>query len=228
VHLLIFDIDGTLTSFAGITGKAFNDTFEELYHQPGPWGRVPPHGRTDRVILRECFAAVGVDGDLDENFRAFIAPYLRNLQEALRTATGAHLMLGVRELMERLNGNPSAHLALGTGNIERAARMKLEHLGLNDFFPVGGFGDNAEHRVTVIEEAIRNAERHYECPFVAETTWVIGDTTYDIEAGKVLRLRTLGVATGGLHSIEDLAKAQPNLLLESLADTDFVVRSIGL
>ncbi len=227
-HLFIFDIDGTIASFGGITGRAFNRTFEQLYDRPGPWGKVLPHGRTDRVILRECFAVASVDGDFDAHFRMFIETYLRNLSESLQTASGARVLPGIRELFERLDSNPSAFLALGTGNVERAARVKLEHLGLNPFFPVGGFGDNADERKEAIADAVRNATLHYQRSFAPERSWVIGDTPYDIEAGQALGLRTLAVATGGLHTMDDLQRATPDVLLENLAETERVVRVTGL
>jgi phosphoglycolate phosphatase-like HAD superfamily hydrolase len=226
-HLFIFDIDGTLATFAGITGRAFNRTFQELHGQPGPWGKVLPHGRTDRMILRECFAVAGVDGDFDANFKTFIARYLRNLEEAFQTASGPRVMPGVCELLERLDADSSAFLALGTGNVERAAHIKLEHLNLNTFFPIGGFGDHADERKQVIADAIQNAATHYECDFAPQRSWVIGDTPYDIEAGQALGLRTLAVATGGLHTLEDLRPFTPDVLLESLADTEGVIKMIG-
>lgn len=227
-HLFIFDIDGTLASFGGITGKAFNRTFQELHGQPGPWGKVLPHGRTDRMILRECFAVAGVDGDFDVHFRIFIESYLCNLREAFQTTTGARVLPGVIELLNRLDADSSAFLALGTGNVERAARMKLEHVGLNPFFPVGGFGDDAEERKEAIADAVRNATLHYQRSFAPELSWVIGDTPYDIEAGRALGLRTLAVATGGLHTIDDLRYAAPDVVLENLSDTERVLRAIEL
>lgn len=228
MYLLIFDIDGTLTSFAGATGAAFNRTFQSLFGRPGPWGKVLPHGKTDRAILRECLDVCGIDGDLGAIASQFVEPYLRNLRHALETASAARLMPGVRELLETLARESRAHLALGTGNIERAARMKLHRLGVNNFFPVGGFGDFAEERHTMLADAIQNATRYYRCSFAPETTWVIGDTTYDIDAGRALGLRTLGVATGGLHTIEDLRRTEPDLLFENLSDTKVVIKSLGL
>jgi len=227
-HLLIFDIDGTLTNFAGATGRAFNATFESVLGQTGPWGKVLPHGKTDRAILRECLTACGIDGDFSAIFSRFIEPYLHNLREAVENASAARLMPGVRELLEALALDSRARLALGTGNIERGARMKLQRLEVDTFFPVGGFGDFAEERLTLLRDAIQNATHHYRCTFSPETTWVIGDTVYDVEAGQALGLRTLGVATGGLHSMEDLQRAKPDVVLENLSNTDAVIKALGI
>jgi phosphoglycolate phosphatase len=228
VHLLIFDIDGTLTNFAGATGAAFNATFESFFGQPGPWGKVRPHGKTDRAILRECLTACDIDGDFSVIFSQFVEPYLRNLRNALETASAARLMPGVRELLEALSVDTRVRLALGTGNIEQGARMKLRRLEVDTFFPVGGFGDFAEERLPLLRDAIRNATRHYQCTFSPQTTWVIGDTTFDIEAGQALGLCTLGVATGGLHSIEDLQQAKPDVVLENLSNTDAALKALGI
>lgn len=228
MHLLIFDIDGTLATFAGITGRAFNRTFQQLYGQPGPWGKVLPHGKTDRAILRECLTAISLDGNFDTNFSTFVEAYLPNLRDGFLNADGIRLMPGVRGLLERLAAMDNACLALGTGNIERAARMKVKHLQIGDFFPVGGFGDFAEERRNLLKDAIHRATEHYQCTFAPDKTWVIGDTIYDIEGGKALGLRTLGVATGGLHKIEDLRRAEPDLLFEDLSNTNAVMESLGV
>ncbi|MBU1707191.1 HAD hydrolase-like protein, partial [bacterium] len=210
MHLLIFDIDGTLATFAGITRVAFNQTFEHMFGQPGPWGQVLPHGKTDRAILRECLDVVKVNGNFDAMFSKFLDIYLHNLKVALQNADKPKLMPGVRELLERLAPSNTVCLALGTGNIERAARMKLRHLDVESFFPVGGFGEFTEERSDLLADAVENATRYFHCTFPSENTWVIGDTTYDIEGAQALGLRALAVATGGLFSSDDLRRAKPD------------------
>ena len=228
MHLLIFDIDGTLATFAGLTRVAFNQTFEHLFGQPGPWGQVLPHGKTDRAILRECLDVVQINGNFDAMFSKFVDNYLRDLEAILQTASKPKLMPGVRELLERLAPSNTVYLALGTGNIEKAARMKLRYLNVDTFFPVGGFGDVAFERSDLLADAVENAARHFQCTFPPENTWVIGDTTYDIEGAQAVGLRALAVATGGLFSSDDLRRAKPDLLFEDLSDTELVIKSLNL
>ena len=137
-------------------------------------------------------------------------------------------MPGVRELLDKLAPNKTVCLALGTGNIERAARMKLRHLNVESFFPVGGFGEFTEERRELLADAVKNASHHFQCTFSPQNTWVIGDTAYDIEGAQALGLRALGVATGGLFSMDDLRRAKPDLLFEDLSDTERVIASLNI
>jgi phosphoglycolate phosphatase len=228
MYLLIFDIDGTLATFAGITRVAFNQTFEHLFGQPGPWGQVLPHGKTDRAILRECLEVVKVNGNFDAMFSEFLELYLRNLKAALQNADKPKLMPGVRELLDKLAPNETVCLALGTGNIERAARMKLRHLNVESFFPIGGFGEFTEERRELLADAVKNASHYFQCTFSPENTWVIGDTTYDIVGAQALGLRALAVATGGLFSMDDLRRAKPDLLFKDLSDTKRIIASLNI
>jgi phosphoglycolate phosphatase-like HAD superfamily hydrolase len=53
--------------------------------------------------------------------------------------------------------------------------------------------------------------------------WVIGDTPHDIACGKSIGARTLAVATGGA-TLDQLRAHTPTVLLQSLSDTDAVIR----
>ena len=106
--------------------------------------------------------------------------------------------------------------------------MKLRHLNVESFFPVGGFGEFTEERHVLLRDAVDNAARYFQCTFPPQNTWVIGDTTYDLKGAQALGLRTLAVATGGLFSFDDLRHAKPDLLFEDLSDTERVVKSLNL
>jgi phosphoglycolate phosphatase len=51
----------------------------------------------------------------------------------------------------------------------------------------------------------------------AHRSWIVGDTVYDIQAGKAAGIHTCAV-TYGIGSVRDLKRAAPELLLDTLAD----------
>jgi phosphoglycolate phosphatase-like HAD superfamily hydrolase len=75
-----------------------------------------------------------------------------------------------------------------------------------------------------MRDAMSTARRHYNVEFDPKHTWVIGDTVLDIEGGKRNGLKTLGVATGGKYTVDDLIEAGADAALENLAETDTVLR----
>jgi phosphoglycolate phosphatase-like HAD superfamily hydrolase len=187
------------------------------------------HGRTDPVIFRDCFHATQLSGDWLEAYTRFTPQYLRELPTCIEDSTKKRILPGVPELLQELAARPAqVALALGTGNMERGARLKIEHFGLNPFFPVGGFGDHHEIRAEIMRDAVANSESHYQHHFQPRDSWVIGDTIHDVEGGKAIGARTLGVATGGAFSVNELRAAGADFVCDDLSDLRYVMSAFGL
>lgn len=142
--------------------------------------------------------------------------YYRTLRDELRSGD-LTLLPGVVEILERAQQEPDLYNALGTGNVEMGARIKLEPFDLNRFFSVGGFCVAAVERWEMLRDGVENARRHYGVDFAPEQVVVIGDTVKDIAAARKIGARVVAVCTGG-SSREDLAALEPDLLLPSLAE----------
>ncbi len=229
MKLLIFDIDGTLTHLDGATRRAFDQAFQSVFSVPAKIDGIPMHGRTDPMIFRDCYRETGLNGDWAAAYAAFCPAYLEALPVTIERSAGKRLLPGVKVLLDELaRRNAHVALALGTGNMEAGARLKIGHFGLNPFFPVGGFGDSHEKRSDLIREAWINSGRHYGRSFSCEEVWVIGDTRYDIEGGAANDFKTLGVATGGAFSFQDLVDAGANAVFSDLSDLPAVLQATGI
>ena len=62
--------------------------------------------------------------------------------------------------------------------------------------------------------------------FSASEIDVIGDTPRDIACGKAFGARTIAVATG-TWSREELAKYQPDFLIDDLSNVDAIIDTLG-
>lgn len=208
--LLIFDVDGTLISTkAG--RRAFNRALEAFFGVADAAEGIPMAGRTDLIIYRDICQRFGLDPG---TFGAFKLEFVAQLAEALNSDPG-HVLPGVVELLEACSAEGSFTLALGTGNVEEGARLKLAPHDLNRFFPLGGFGDEGETRDDVIAMAIRRGEARRGGPF--DRVVVIGDTPHDISCGKANRCLTVGVATG-YHKAHELAQCGADLVVADFSD----------
>lgn len=219
IHLLLFDVDGTLLLSGGAGARALEESFEELFGLPGAMEGIRPHGKTDILICREMFFnQFGHDGDMEE-YRILLDRYLDILPRTVREADSYRIMPGIPALLELISERDNVYVGLGTGNIELGARIKLERAGLNRFFPFGGFGCDAAERVGLLEIGFQRGESRI---FLREgnfeiTRWVIGDTWRDVEAGRSCGARTVAVATGG-DSWKRLSDTNPDYLYYDFAD----------
>ena len=205
--LLLFDIDGTLLQ------RASSEHARALREAAGAVhgvsllevDQVEYAGRTDRAIMRDLLARVGVtevDGHWDEVIAGAAEAYARLCPPDL----SARVAPGMVELLEELAGRPDEfRLSLVTGNLEPIARLKLERAGLGRFFPAGqgGFGSDHEDRDRLPAIARRRAS---DPPWERSRTVVIGDTPRDIACARADRLRVAAVATGPF-AVTELADA---------------------
>ena len=129
-----------------------------------------------------------------------------------RPVAAAH-QLGVTE---RVKADDGAALALGTGNVRDTAYVKLQRFGLDDYFPVGGFGGDHEMRADLVRHALDEARAHYGYDFDPADTWVIGDTAADVHAAQATGCRVMAVMTGP-HREAELAAA--DLIVHDLGAT---------
>jgi phosphoglycolate phosphatase-like HAD superfamily hydrolase len=57
---------------------------------------------------------------------------------------------------------------------------------------------------------------------------VIGDTVHDIEGGKAVGVKTMGVATGGAFSYDELVAVGADVVFRDLSDTTAVMKALEL
>lgn len=217
--LLMWDIDGTLLS--GTSGRrAVRRTCQQLFGIPAADEGIQFAGRNDRQIFSEIMAAHGVHGfTLDQVLQTFLAVFPEELAK-----DPGQLYPGVSDLIPVLSASGAFAMALGTGNLEQNARLKLEAHGLNNYFPVGGFADDSEVRAEIIRRGIERAEAFWRQRF--DRVIVIGDTPADIECGQANGARTLGVAQLR-YSAAELAACGADAVLPSLADVPAAVAAIS-
>jgi phosphoglycolate phosphatase-like HAD superfamily hydrolase len=211
---ILFDIDGTLIHSGGAGGQALKDAMISEFGIEAP-ADVPVLGRTDRGIVRDLFAAHGIEHS-DESWLRFVRAYLAHLPSRLPERQG-RVLAGVAELLAELATRE--HLALGllTGNTRDGARVKLEYFRLYQYFRFGGYGDLHFDRDDVAREAFGAARLHVGDVLTAERVVVIGDTPLDVRCARAIGAVAVAVCTGG-HTRDELEASQPDLLLDDLSD----------
>ncbi len=182
-------------------------------------------GKTDKQIVRELMRGAGFsDAEIDGRLGALIERYRVLLHEWLRPE---HVQAkpGVSDLLEALATDRRVTLGLLTGNIEPNARLKLQPLRVNQYFPFGAFGSDHEDRSRLPEVAVSRAREATGAEFSGREVVIVGDSIHDVLCGRHLGVRAVAVATG--RTTPDALRAVgPHALLASFADRDAAVRAI--
>ena len=212
MHVLLFDIDGTLINAGGAGQAAMEQAVAREFGHTRPVEGIHTAGRTDRAIGRDLFDYYSIP-DTDANWSRYLQTYYSLLPASLQKCQGA-VLPGVPSLIQQLSDHENVFLGLLTGNFAVGAKLKLEHYDLYHHFRTGGYGDLHLHRDDVARDAFAAVKEHL--PDVSpERIWVVGDTPADIQCGRAIGANVVAVATGMYTSLQ-LADHQPDLLLDDL------------
>lgn len=231
LRILLWDLDGTL-----VRGKrygVFKDytvpMLESVFGTAGCLPEMMVSGMTDLQIIEEALRGTGITREhisarKDELQRC----YIREMRRAM--GDGAHIiqaMPGAREILEKLDQHPRYRSAMLTGNIEPAAHLKVEITGLAEFFQLpGAFGNESFDRRDLPAIAAQRINEHLGANLTPEQFIIIGDTPNDIACARHFGARVLAVATGRMHSEDELRAHEPDALLPDLLDRELVLTAL--
>ena len=227
MKLVLFDIDGTILWTSGAGRRAMEGALHEHFGATGP-ASYRYDGKTDVQIVRESMREAGVpDADIDARVDAVIASYLaRLIIELASPQTQVKRYAGVMELLDALEQREDRIVGLLTGNIADGASHKLRAVGVEPSrFVLGAYGSDHEHRHELPAIAVRRAEESLGHVIPGHQVIIIGDTPADIQCGRPIGARAIGVATGH-YSVDDLLAHDPAAVFADLSDTDAVMRAI--
>jgi phosphoglycolate phosphatase-like HAD superfamily hydrolase len=120
--------------------------------------------------------------------------------------------------VQALLTDPHFLLGLVTGNVSTTAPYKLRAAGYDPaWFVIGAYGSEAVDRNVLPALALKRAIDHCGHTLHPHEVIVIGDTLADIACARALGAVAVAVTTG-FADRDTLAAAQPDYLIESLAE----------
>ena len=218
MKVLLFDIDGTLIRSGGAGKLALEKALNETFDLKNATADIDYGGRTDFSIVRELLELNGIEYS-DQAKEDLLSSYCRILPEMMKKCD-SEVLPGVFKLLDSLKDNDNYALGILTGNLRYSANIKLQCLGLDSYFSFGGYGDSAESRNMIAEEAVQDARKHLTTS--PKSFVVIGDTPKDVECARHVNALAIAVATG-YASRESVVNSNPDHFLEDLSDTDHVI-----
>ena len=214
-RLAIFDCDGTLVDSGATIYRALSDTFRQSGID------VPPPSVGRRVIglsLVEAMAGLVPDATPDEHVELAEA-YKRNFM-AMRAAGHVEEPLydGVLELLDALEEDGWL-LAVATGKSDRGLKHCLELHDIHARFISLQTADRhpSKPHPSMVLQAIADAGAS------PETTFVVGDTSFDIAMAAAAGAAPIG-AGWGYHEAKELLEAGALAVAEQPSDVLDLVR----
>ncbi len=231
MRILLWDIDGTLIRSVKTGGyKEYTiPVLEEIFGTSGRLGEMRVSGMTDLQIVYEALSDAGISRD---EILARAEVLVSRLTEEARRVTGNgvkffEVLPGVRETLQALADHPRYESALVTGNIKPMAYLKMELVGLEQFFTLpGAFGDESHNRRDLPARAAERIREHLQMDLASEQFIVIGDTPNDIDCAQHFGARAVAVGTGRFYSREEIIACEPDAWLPDLADTQLVIETL--
>lgn len=156
---------------------------------------------------------------------------------------GLELLPGVKETLAALKERDDVIFGLVTGNLEQIAWIKMEALGVKEYFSsprFGGFGsdycsgdvDSSFHdRAEFIRIArARAAERHGLSSADFREQFHIGDAPTDMQAAELAGANAVGVATGIFSAprLQELCSRPGSSVLPGLGSLPATLAALGL
>jgi phosphoglycolate phosphatase-like HAD superfamily hydrolase len=214
-NLALFDIDKTLLVGSHFHYLAMKQAVKNVYGLENPRPVPNLQGMTDLQVLYATLSQEGlnketIDHGIDECMAEMVTYFRENVVKE-------HIICldGVKDVLENLKqfGVPRG---LVTGNLEPIAWLKLDRIGIRDYFGFGGFGNESADRSLLVRHAVERAVAIYGT-FNKENVFVVGDTPRDVLAGQKNGVKTVAVATGDF-TVEELEATGADFVLENFKD----------
>ena len=203
---LFWDIDGTLLRTNGAAAFPFAKAVSEYAGAEVIIDRKKLSGFTDYEIALSLLSSIGITTSLG-NITLILESYAEKLPTSLNH--GVVEKIGqIEQVLESILEIPEIEIAVGTGNFLSGAKIKLNHVGLMNYFDDTNLfcaSENHWSRDLIINDAKNSLATD-------QIGIVIGDSPKDILSAKASSLKSIAVATGA-HSSVELAKYVPNLIL---------------
>jgi phosphoglycolate phosphatase-like HAD superfamily hydrolase len=226
-RLVLWNVDLTLVDVAIVTRDAYAEAFRAVTGRPLV-KLVPPQGRPDSEIVFETLAVNGVQAEDDHLPRFLSALAAAFAERSGRLAKEGRMMPGARDALKSVSRLDGVVQTVLTGTIRSNAVLKLKAFGLDKYidFELGGYGEEPYPKAGLLQVAQGRAKQRLGAPFTAANTVVIGDSTRDVQAGKIGGAAVIGVASGRSMAAE-LRRAGADLVLPDLSSASEVVTAVA-
>jgi len=205
VDTIIFDFDGVLVDTGPDVANAANFTLRSLGLEELPPQTIAGYiGGGAEMLMRRCLAE-RADDLISQSLPVFVKRYNEYC------CVDTRMYDGVQTVLDHYR-QAGKHIAIATQKNEPITQAILEGFKITPYFEVVIGPASVTHRKPHPESLLRILEQ---IGTAAEHTVMVGDTAFDIQAGKAAGTLTCGVIYG--YGTEDeVRSSQPDVVLSQL------------
>ena len=222
MHLVMFDIDGTLTETMKIDEECFARSFNDVFGFTDidtDWSRYPR--TTDSGIFYDVFTSRIGESPTAQEVSRFRQHFVQLLAAASSQSPFAPVA-GADRLLSRLTQGGSHRVSLATGSWRDSARLKMASAGMCfDDHPAAS-ADDALDRESIMRLSKQRAAERYGESFAC--TVYVGDGVWDARACHSVGIPFIGIGTGSRAT--RLSAEGAVCVFQDFSDTDLFLSSI--
>lgn len=223
-RLALFDVDGTLVKQWSNVPSQSGLQIKKYFNLDSGGLTLHGDGMTDCQILVEKLKLLGVKNpESDPRLGVALSGYAAITKETMKKFK-IEPIPGAERLIKLLL-NKGVTLGLLTGNTPGRAKVKLESVGLWQYFKIGAFGDATTKRSELVQIAINEAKRELDISFDRADVFIIGDTVRDVQCAKEAGVKSIAVATGK-QSLGLLSAENPDFTFKDFSDIESMANAI--
>jgi len=222
MHLIMFDIDGTLTETMKIDEECVVRSFEDVFGFVSidtDWSYYPH--TTDPGIFNDLFTSRTGRRPTAQDVSQFRQHFIQLLAAASSQSPFAQVA-GADTLLSRLAQDGSHRVSLATGGWRDSARLKMASAGMCfDDHPAAS-ADDALDRESIMRLSMQRAAERYGESFVC--TVYVGDGVWDARACRSVGIPFIGIGTGSRAT--RLSAEGAVCVFPDFSDADRFLRSV--
>jgi phosphoglycolate phosphatase-like HAD superfamily hydrolase len=222
MHLIMFDIDGTLTETMKVDEECFVRSFRDVFGFADidtDWSHYP--NTTDSGVFHDIFTSRVGRSPTPQEVSRFRHHFIHLLAAASLQSPFAPVA-GADRLLSRLAQSGSHRVSLATGGWRDSARLKMASAGMCfDDHPAAS-ADDAPDRESIMTLSKQRAAERYGESFTC--TVYVGDGVWDARACRSVGIPFIGIARGSRAT--RLSAEGAVCVLPDLSDADIFLKSM--
>ncbi len=191
LHLILFDVDGTLVDSQGDIVGAMTVAFTMVGHPvPGRDAILSSVGLSLAETMRDL--APGVSSEVQDILVAAYKESYANLRQAAGSRESSPLYPNTRAVLETLHAMPEYLLGVATGKSRRGLNMLVDAHDLKPLLVTQQCADDhpSKPHPSMLEAALR------ETGVPAHRAIMVGDSSYDMQMARAAGVTPVGVSWG--------------------------------